>query len=68
MTSSTYKMKLVHGARFSFMNVDNVKNAKYASSESCDCKMTGFVTEEGPSESGRYKPDDSQQTDHAWVK
>lgn len=64
MTSSTYKIKLVHSARFSWMSVDNVKNAKW----SCDCKMTGFVVEVGPSESDRYKLDDSQQADHAWVK
>lgn len=57
-------MKLVHSARFSWMSVDNVKNAKW----SCDCKMTGFVVEVGPSESDRYKLDDSQQADHAWVK
>lgn len=68
MTSSTYKMKLVRSAKFSWMSSDNVKNAKYALSGSCDCKMTGFVTEVGPSESDRYKLDDSQQADHAWVK
>lgn len=64
MTSSTYKMELVHSARFSWLSVDNVKNAKW----SCDCKMTGFVAEVGPSECDRYKLDDSQQADHAWVK
>ena len=64
MTSSTYKMELVHSARFSWLSVDNVRNAKW----SCDCKMTGFVAEVGPSESDRYKLDDSQQADHAWVK